>query len=710
MTSRLPLSVQHLVPSLVGPLCTAALFAAVTGGQFALYGSESPVLAPYSLILLLPPIARAVWSIVAGRPVVTGRLDQQLLGTDLLLVTVALLQGAQGTRSPMVILLYATACALGLLLGGRRIAPAIGIAGLALVVAYVVGAVAGGVFGLLTTLLGLVAFGFVPSSALKRALFRASEARARLDAIEHAARDLGQDTARRQKQVRKAGFTRAEVEAELEVLGERVQQWLWEICRTLVTGTGADRCLAYRPAAEGGELHLSAHSAEPGAVARGVRAREGVFGVVLKTGQPLMMATVKQPFAGLVYVTDDEPVGSLLVVPLLMDEQLWGVLVLDAREPERLTTRDRAIVEGVVPLLLSLLDQLADLTAYRRGTSEQRMLHASSQALAEQGGLEDLARTLVGQSRDLVDGQAGALVMIDRDATPAVVAATGFEPDPTGVAFPFDSTTSLVAQCIRYDQIITRSLNASERKQPMLFGESHGPVRGFSELMVVPLIRPASEGSERTAIGALVLCRRGARPFGEDERERIGMLVYQAAAHILNIRLLEESRSQAATDGLTGLPNRRSFVDKLDEMLQRSARFGTPVSLLMLDVDHFKSVNDTYGHPVGDQVLRKLSEILASSVRDAVDMAARYGGEEFAVLLENTPHEGAANLAERLREALAAETFVHVEGSNTIPFSVTMSLGVATAAEGGEPATLVERADQALYAAKEGGRNQVVSA
>ncbi len=440
-----------------------------------------------------------------------------------------------------------------------------------------------------------------------------------------------------------------------------------------------------------------------------MRAREGVFGVVLKTGQPLMMPTVKQPYAGLVYCDGEEPVGSLLVVPLLMEEQLWGVLVLDARDDDQLTPRDRAIVEGVVPLLLSLLDQLAALTAYRRGSSEQRMLHETSQALAEQSSLDDLARILVEHSLRLVDGRAGALVLLDRKVEPAVVAGSGFERDPTGLVFPFDSTTSLVAQCIRYEQAITRAGLDQERKQPMLFGEDHGPIQGVSDLMLVPLLRPASEDDERTGIGALVLCRRGDRPFGKDDQERVGMLVHQAAAHVLNIRLLEESRSQAATDGLTGLPNRRSFVDRLDEMLQRSARFDTPVSLLMLDVDHFKRVNDTYGHPVGDQVLRKLSELLRNSVRDAVDMASRFGGEEFAVLLENTSHDGAANLAERLREALAAETFVHVEGSNTIPFQVTMSIGVATANGGCEPAALVERADQALYQAKESGRDRVVS-
>ena len=211
-------------------------------------------------------------------------------------------------------------------------------------------------------------------------------------------------------------------------------------------------------------------------------------------------------------------------------------------------------------------------------------------------------------------------------------------------------------------------------------------------------------------MGAICLCRDDGRAFSEEETSRAEMLSNQAASHIMNLRLLDETRTQAATDGLTGLPNRRTFVEKLDEMLHRAVRFGTPVSLLILDVDHFKSVNDSYGHPVGDQVLRRLAVLLGHSVREAVDLAARYGGEEFAVLLENTAHDGALKLAERLRTALEEETFLHMEGSQATQFHVTMSIGVASYPEAGDAMVLVGKADQALYDAKESGRNRVVSA
>jgi len=112
---------------------------------------------------------------------------------------------------------------------------------------------------------------------------------------------------------------------------------------------------------------------------------------------------------------------------------------------------------------------------------------------------------------------------------------------------------------------------------------------------------------------------------------------------------------------------------------------------------------------VGDQVLRRLSALLRESIREAVDMAARYGGEEFAILLENTSHDGALQLAERLRKGFSEETFIHMEGSHAQQFKCTMSLGVASYPEAGDALVLVEKADQALYEAKQGGRNKVMS-
>ena len=161
--------------------------------------------------------------------------------------------------------------------------------------------------------------------------------------------------------------------------------------------------------------------------------------------------------------------------------------------------------------------------------------------------------------------------------------------------------------------------------------------------------------------------------------------------------------SQAATDSLTGLANRWAFDEELALEWRRAERVGDPLALILADIDDFKAVNDRYGHQVGDQVLRKVGEILSASVRQ-VDLAARYGGEEFAVIVPETDLEGAIQLADRLREALAGEKIELPDGSR---IAVTSSFGVAVKAELPRAEELVAGADEALYAAKRAGKNRV---
>lgn len=163
----------------------------------------------------------------------------------------------------------------------------------------------------------------------------------------------------------------------------------------------------------------------------------------------------------------------------------------------------------------------------------------------------------------------------------------------------------------------------------------------------------------------------------------------------------------AVTDGLTGLYNHRHFHERLSLEVERSQRSGLPLSLLMLDVDHFKQFNDTFGHPAGDEVLRQLARVLADA-RRANDVVARYGGEEFAVILVDTPKFTAAKVAERVRERIHTHDF-----SEAAPRAgkLSASIGVATFPDDGADAeTLVRTADTALYAAKRSGRNRVVLA
>ena len=172
-----------------------------------------------------------------------------------------------------------------------------------------------------------------------------------------------------------------------------------------------------------------------------------------------------------------------------------------------------------------------------------------------------------------------------------------------------------------------------------------------------------------------------------------------------NALTFKEVKLRADRDGLTRIYNRQSFDERLVYEIKRRARYRHDLSLLMVDLDHFKSVNDTYGHKAGDMVLRKVGEILTSVFR-TTDLCARYGGEEFVVLLPHTSEEAAWKLAERVRTAIEGCSF-HFDGKD---FAITASIGVASV-EGSSLTTdddLVIKADKALYQAKNNGRNMVV--
>jgi diguanylate cyclase (GGDEF)-like protein/PAS domain S-box-containing protein len=168
-------------------------------------------------------------------------------------------------------------------------------------------------------------------------------------------------------------------------------------------------------------------------------------------------------------------------------------------------------------------------------------------------------------------------------------------------------------------------------------------------------------------------------------------------------------KALASSDGLTGLANRRSFDSALAVEWARAQRTGSPLSLLLVDVDHFKLYNDLHGHQKGDDCLRAVGAAMASDLRPA-DVAARYGGEEFAVLMPDSAHGVALGVAERLRDAISRLQLAH--GAADAGSHVTLSIGVATdvPTEDMNSDFLVARADQALYAAKHSGRNRVLSA
>ncbi|NEX93872.1 PleD family two-component system response regulator [Caulobacter sp. 17J65-9] len=168
---------------------------------------------------------------------------------------------------------------------------------------------------------------------------------------------------------------------------------------------------------------------------------------------------------------------------------------------------------------------------------------------------------------------------------------------------------------------------------------------------------------------------------------------------------LDRSLELAVTDPLTGLHNRRYMDSQLTALLRRAAKGGEPVAALIIDIDHFKGVNDAYGHDVGDEVLSEFAVRLATNVR-AIDLPCRYGGEEFVVVMPDTRLEDAHHIAERIRTQVAGSPFRVADGRELL--SVTISIGVASG-QGESPESLLRRADAALYEAKTAGRNRVIA-
>ena len=224
-----------------------------------------------------------------------------------------------------------------------------------------------------------------------------------------------------------------------------------------------------------------------------------------------------------------------------------------------------------------------------------------------------------------------------------------------------------------------------------------------SEMVRSVMTIPLKARSQTIALLTLTSPHRNA--FSDDILRVLEIIEYPVSVVVDNARLHEGTRRLAMTDGLTRLFNHRHFYELLEQEFQRTRRYKTNLSMIMIDIDFFKQINDTYGHQAGDEILKELANVISREVRE-VDLLARYGGEEFAVLLPQTNLEKAREVAERIRKSVEKHEFDSLEST----IKVTISIGVAGFPENmvNSQTELVQVADTALYKAKESGKNCVI--
>ena len=422
----------------------------------------------------------------------------------------------------------------------------------------------------------------------------------------------------------------------------------------------------------------------------------GWIWAALERDEPLLMADAAQ-MDGL-GIPPGGPPQPAAIIPLRFQDQRLGVLTVLGHPGQHFSGEEAGVMPSIGRQVSIALENSRLYTETRRKAQEFEALYQVSRTMASTLDLQNILTRISETVSSLLQAQAMSLMLLGPDGR-SLSTVAGYnlfdEAFPDAGEVHRGLSPSLVA--VREKRLVM----VSDVRTDAVYGAwlRLAGDRGFSSFLAIPLI------VHDRALGCMNLYMIERHEFGSEEIQLLSTFASQAAVSIENARLFEEARKLAITDPLTGLANHRQFYDQLAREFRRAQRYQRPLTLLMLDLDHFKAFNDQHGHLAGDQALRETADILRQNAR-SVDLLARYGGEEFAIILPETDLVRAAAHAERIRSAVASHVFESQETGQE--HRVTISIGVAVlTAVTKKIEDLVHDADQAMYRAKAGGRNRL---
>lgn len=424
----------------------------------------------------------------------------------------------------------------------------------------------------------------------------------------------------------------------------------------------------------------------------------GVLGSYLKEGK---RSIEEIPDSNQLYYYNEEeapPVQSLIFSPILTNDIERGLILVDSTEKKRFTEEDSVYLSRIAHFLGSSIyyaylynqhkldhERLVAMSSTEKFFYQEQSVDGVLDKLLEMIPFAFHCNRLTISLRDGGSEQNATIYRVWGEHTDLL--------DTMTYSLKDRSIANLV-----YSKNLAIVRNFSDARYEVRFGKMEPEVNAFKSFMAIPI-------GVNECRGLILLESFRKNQYTDQIKDLLCSLVASASVALEKILILRQTENLAIRDGLTGLYNHRQFQILLKEAITRSVRYQSPLALVICDIDHFKQVNDTYGHRFGDKVLKTIAGRLQASIREGIDNTARYGGEEFALILAETDSKSAIETVNRIRLEIGNIKFQTPEGNK---INCTMSFGIAVyGVHAKERELLIKHADKALYKAKDNGRNRV---